>query len=277
MKTVACIIARTNSTRLPRKVLKTVAGRTMIEHIVDRLKFCKNIDRIYICTSTTKEDSVLESISDRKDICFYAGSEDSVIDRMLDVQKIENADSVVRVTGDNIFTDSVYTDIMISYHHQYESEYTRTEYLPIGVTAEIYDAKLLDKIHRTMPVNESQYLMLYAFQPDLYKCTVIIPPLEHQKKNYSFTVDNQKDWDRTVEVFQKLKKNLFSYDDILQIEKLDELPNIFFGRSGTIRMPAGLQMYYEAFRCEMNLRMEFSNKIYLHIGDYMRVKNDQGL
>ena len=49
MKKVAAIIqARMGSTRLPGKVLMDIAGKPMLEHIVERLKLVKNIDEIVV-------------------------------------------------------------------------------------------------------------------------------------------------------------------------------------------------------------------------------------
>ena len=48
-KTVACIIARTVSTRLPLKVLRMVDGKlSMLDFIIQRLKKVNNIDAIYL-------------------------------------------------------------------------------------------------------------------------------------------------------------------------------------------------------------------------------------
>ncbi|MCF8026059.1 MAG: hypothetical protein K9K82_11310 [Desulfobacteraceae bacterium] len=277
MTTIACIIARTNSTRLPQKVLKTVAGQTMIEHIIDRIKLCRLVDKIYLCTSATNEDYRLKSVADNKEVAFYAGSEESVIDRIMDVSKIENADTVIRITGDNIFTDGVYTDLMLNYHKKLNSDYTRTEYLPVGITSEIISSKTLQVLYDVMPPNESQYLLMYAFQPNLFNCSVLIPPSRHKKEDLSFTVDTYDDWTRTVSVFEALKKHVFCYDDILNVAEKLNLEPLTGNLNQTVKMPANLNLYYESFRTEMNLRIKQSNHIYISEDEYFEVKYDQGI
>jgi len=44
------------STRLPKKVMKKICGKTVLEHDINRLKLSKNIDEIVIATTTNKED-----------------------------------------------------------------------------------------------------------------------------------------------------------------------------------------------------------------------------
>ena len=55
MKKIACIIqARSNSKRLPNKILKKISGRTVLEILISRLKKSKKIDKIIIATTKKK-------------------------------------------------------------------------------------------------------------------------------------------------------------------------------------------------------------------------------
>jgi len=270
MKTVACIIARTNSTRLPKKVLKKIGNKMMIEHIIDRIKLCKNIDIIYVCSSTHPDDLVLKN----SNVKFYAGSEESVIDRMLDVAKIEKADNVIRITGDNVFTDSVYLDIMIEKHIEGNYEYTRAEYLPVGLTAEVIDAKALKKCYETMNPNESQYLLVYMFQPENYKCLVLIPSKRHIHPDWSLTVDTPLDWERTEQIFSFLGNN-FSYDDIVNLQEDKSIKNLYYGSGSLVKLPANMVLYFDSFRKEMDMRIEHSSKEHIVLEKYNEVLNEQ--
>ena len=63
-KTIACVIARTVSTRLPLKVLRNVVNEySMLDFMIQRLKLVKNIDDIYICTSHEMVDEILEDVA----------------------------------------------------------------------------------------------------------------------------------------------------------------------------------------------------------------------
>ena len=105
MKVVACIIARTVSKRLPLKVLRDlINGVSMIDFLVQRIKKVSEIDEIYICTSINIVDDILEDVAIRNDIKIYRGSEDEVIERMISVGDLEQADVLLRITGDNPLT-----------------------------------------------------------------------------------------------------------------------------------------------------------------------------
>lgn len=274
LRNVACIIARTNSKRLSKKVLREINGIKLIEYIIKKIKRSKHVNEIYLCTSVDKDDEILIGIASKNNIKSFAGSRDSVIDRMLEVAKIENADNVIRITGDNIFTDEVYLDLMIKYHNKYNFDYTRTEYLPIGVTAEVIKTIGLKKCYSLMDPKFSQYLLLYIFQPEKYNCQVLIPEDTHRHPDWSLTVDTPDDFQRTEEIISK-QKNIPNYIDILSICNNNKINNLYYKVSDNVRYPGGLLVTYSAFRKEMEERIKKSKIIQLKKGEYLEALNER--
>lgn len=56
---LAVVQARMGSTRLPGKVMKPLAGKTLIEVLVSRLRKAKTLDEVLVATTTEKTDDVL--------------------------------------------------------------------------------------------------------------------------------------------------------------------------------------------------------------------------
>ena len=82
-KLIAAIIqARLTSTRLPRKVLKEFKGLSVIEIIVARLKKSKKLDEIIVAIPNNKENDELKELLRAKDIKFFVGSENDVLERL---------------------------------------------------------------------------------------------------------------------------------------------------------------------------------------------------
>jgi spore coat polysaccharide biosynthesis protein SpsF len=268
MRNIACIIARTNSSRLPRKVLKEIGGVKMIEYIIRKIKRAKLVDEIYICTSTTEEDNVLIEIAKENGVKGYAGSLESIIDRMLEVGQIENADNVIRITADNIFTDEIYLDLMLKYHEENKAEYTRVENLPVGITSEVINLQALKKCYAIMNPNESQYLMLYMFQPSMFKCLVLLPADKHNRPNMTFTVDTTSDFERTKKLIEAYPDKLINLDDILNYCSANSLDNIIYKSGSSVKFPANLEFTFMAFRTEMDARLDASEKVYLQKDEY---------
>jgi len=269
-KVVACIIARTNSTRLPQKVLRSVGKYILIEYLILKIKKSLLVDEIYICTSVNEDDKVLLDIAKKLNIKFYAGSYDSVIDRMLDVAALEQATEVVRITGDNLFTDEIYLDIMIEQHLNNEVDYTRTEYLPIGITAEVINVGALRKCYELMDPKESQYLLLYMFQPNIFNCLVILPEEKHMRPNYTLTVDTPDDYERTLKIIRN--DCLLDLDEILAICSSNDIPNLLYQEIGTVKLPSNLTIFFETYRREIDLRIQLSKIYKLSTGEYERRK-----
>ena len=66
MKVVATIEGRLNSKRLPKKLLYTLGGTTIIEFLIKRLKKARLIDSIVIATTKRKIDENLVKIAKKK-------------------------------------------------------------------------------------------------------------------------------------------------------------------------------------------------------------------
>lgn len=269
MTTVACIIARTNSTRLPKKVLIKIKGKTVIEYIIDKVKQVKNIDNIYICTSTHPDDKVLLDIAKRNGINGFAGSEDSPIDRILEVIGRENPDRIIRITGDNIFTDEIYLEKMIEEQIRNPViEYSRTECLPIGVTAEVIRADTLKRCYKFLDPKKSEYMMFYLFDPDTYCCQVIIPESKHRAEYCSLTVDTIHDLERTRIVIEKKYSNGRVYlDDILSLNNQEGIPFFHVNKDMLLKLPEG-NITFSEYREMMMDRTNKSMKLYLMEGYY---------
>lgn len=262
MKIVACIIARTNSKRLEKKVLKVVEGMSMIEHIINRVKAVEGLDDIYICTSTHEDDKVLEKIAKNNNIKFYAGSELSVIDRMIDVAKLENATHLVRITGDNIFTDTYYLQKMVEYstNHQY-IEYIRTEYLPLGVTAEIMKFDALLKCYSSISRDESEYLSWFMFDPTKYKTAILIPAKDLQNPYFNLSVDTTDDWKRVEYIFNNVDTKMINYFKICDLKR--EIPFFKASKNTRIKLPNNQSISFGEYRNIIEEKINKSYKIFI--------------
>lgn len=268
MKNVVCIIARTKSKRLKQKVLKEIHGMSMIEYIIGKMKRSKYTHEIYLCTSNLPDDQILIDIAKKNGIKSYAGDPDAPIERMMKVAEIEDADNVVRVTGDNVFCDETYLDLMFKYHIENNAEYTRTEFLPVGVTSEVMKVEALKDCFNTMPVEFSEYLLLYMFQPSKYNCQVLIPNERHKHPNWSLTVDTPEDWDRTLEIIGE-NKDLLRFNQIVHICTNNSIMHLEYSNSSQIKFPGNCKIYFDTFRYEMNERIKRSKQIYISEEEYL--------
>jgi spore coat polysaccharide biosynthesis protein SpsF len=270
MKTVACIIARTSSSRLPEKVLREIKGKKLIEYIIEKAGHVRNLDAIYLCTSVDDNDKILLDVAERNGIKGYAGSRKSVISRMLEVADMENADNVVRITGDNIFTDEIFLERMIEEHNKEpKADYTRTTDLAFGVTAEVIRVSALKKCCAMMDPEKSEYLTLFIFRPDEFNCLTLVPEESLRTEFSSLTVDTPEDLERSEFIINKLyRQGRIYYNDIIRLNNESPIPHFKADRKMPVKLPDGKSITFEEFDKDMKGRAEKSRKVFLEDGFY---------
>lgn len=104
MTAIGIIQARTSSSRLPGKVLKPMAGRPMLQLIVDRVRDADI--PVFVATSDDPSDDAVANLCDAIEFPCVRGSLENVLGRFLDVLEHHPADAVVRMTADNPLTDA---------------------------------------------------------------------------------------------------------------------------------------------------------------------------
>lgn len=92
--------ARLGSSRFPNKILKLINKKTLIEHHIDSLQKIKNIDNIIVATTKEKNIDKLINILKKKEINYFQGSQDNVLERFYYSLNTVTTDYVVRVTSD---------------------------------------------------------------------------------------------------------------------------------------------------------------------------------
>jgi len=104
-KVIGVITARMASTRLPGKVLRKMAGKSIFEHHVERMKKVRVLDGVFLATSKDPLNKELIEEAERLGCGWYAGSEQDIVDRHIKLCERENADAVIRVTCDSPIFD----------------------------------------------------------------------------------------------------------------------------------------------------------------------------
>jgi len=244
MKTIACIIARTNSTRLPLKVLRDCgAGYSIIELLIKRLKTA-GLDQIYLCTSKEPGDDIMEDIANINDIGIYRGSANKVIERMVAVSKITQSDIILRITGDNPLTSIEYIENQVNLLKDKSLDYVRLINVPIGSTAEVIGRDALTHYYENYDPNISEYMMLYLFNPDVYKCGVI-KPFRTDFSNYTITVDTNEDLKRLKDTllffnnYQEMPEKILLKNIIKYYTYNSEIKNHLIKNKEEIKLPFG--------------------------------------
>lgn len=224
-KIIILIAVRLKSERLKEKALLNILNQPMILFLVERLRRSQLVSDIYLCTSTNKQDDEISTLAEKKKIKYFRGEELDVMSRFLEVSKLENADILVRVTGDNPLTDPIIMDQMIKSHITNKAEYTFTEDIPHGTRSEVIDRKAMMKCHKLIEdKNSTEYMSLMFNRPDFFKINRFQVTSEKLKRpDVSLTVDTEQDYEIVNKILKYFKKDPHDLEEVIKC--YDNLPS----------------------------------------------------
>ena len=229
MAVIGILQARTNSTRLPGKVLMDILGESMILHQLRRLKTSIFLDDIIVATSNEKSDDNLAMVCAAAGYRVYRGSLNDVLDRFVQAIKNDSCDHVVRLTADCPLTDPNVIDEIVKQHLQGKNDYTCNTLpptFPDGLDAEIFTiSALLNAWENAILPSHREHVTPYIYNhPEIF--TLDNYANNQDLSQMRWTVDEAEDFHFVTEVYKNLysSKANFTMDDILTL--LDDRPDI---------------------------------------------------
>ena len=149
-KVIGVITARMASTRLPGKVLKKLAGKSVFAHHVERMKNVKGLDGVFLATSEDPLNKELIKEAERLGCGWYAGAEQDIVDRHIRLCEREKADAVIRVTCDSPTFD---IESASRFVEEFKKEYWDYIYVSNmtmiqGTLSELISYKALLEVHK---------------------------------------------------------------------------------------------------------------------------------
>jgi len=224
-KTIGIIIqARSNSTRLPKKVTKKIEGKTILEHVIERAKKIKNCSRIILATTNKKEDDILENTAKKLDIEVFRGSEEDVLDRYYQSAKFFKIDPIVRVTADCPLLDADIAEKVINFYFQNNYDYVSNvnpPTFPDGMDVEVFNFKSVEKSWKEAKLrSEREGVNDYILKnPHLFKMGNLAN--DEDISNIRLTLDEKEDMILIKKIYKELynKNYFFGLKDILELFK----------------------------------------------------------
>merc|ERR1712072_1109200 len=154
--------------RLPGKVMKVLSNKMVIEHVIERLHRCQNVNNIIITTTTNSEDDEIAKFCSNNNILFYRGSENNVLERYYQTALISSSDIIIRMTCDCPLIDPTIIDKMLANFIELNIDYYQPEYyngnyaFPDGFDCEIFTFEILKQafLNATLP-EEKEHVTPY--------------------------------------------------------------------------------------------------------------------
>lgn len=232
---VAVIQARMSSTRLPGKVMKEVSGKTILGHVVSRVKASRLIDTVAVATTTERTDDLIAEWCAENKVPAYRGSLNDVLDRYFQAAKKFGAKTVVRVTSDCPLIDPALVDRVIEKFSEggYDHVSVGPTY-PDGLDAEVFSFASLEKAHNEARLaSELEHVTPYIWKnPGVFRLASIACGIDLSRMRW--TVDDERDLLFVTKIYEGLgSEKLFHMEEVL--EYLERNPKLLEINSATAR------------------------------------------
>lgn len=226
---VGIIQARTGASRLPKKVMLKIMGKTLLEHYVHRVSRSALLDEIVIATTRKPEDDVIIDEAEKLGVNSFRGSEHDLLERYYKCAQKYDATVVVRLTADDPFVDPEVVDRAVGIFLDNNVDFVNNHFdptYPEGLDIEVYSMKALEKSWKeAMLLSEREHVFPYIQNhPEFFKTITF-----RQYRDLSYlrwTIDYDCDFQMTKRVYDHLYdgKKVFLQEDILEL--LEKHPEI---------------------------------------------------
>jgi spore coat polysaccharide biosynthesis protein SpsF len=167
----AVIQARMGASRLPGKMLMDLAGATLLDHVVARLRRCDDLDTVVVATSDLAIDDPIEAACDGLNVACVRGSEEDVLGRFAQAAAVHDLEAVLRVCGDAPLIDPAGISTLIDAYRLdpgLDLVHTRHRHgWPIGAAADLISRAGLERADReAIHPDEREHVTPYLLHPD---------------------------------------------------------------------------------------------------------------
>jgi spore coat polysaccharide biosynthesis protein SpsF len=206
---VAVVQVRMNSSRLPGKAMRIVRGRTLLGHVIDRLRQCKTIDGLWIATSTHPSDDTVAEFAKREGVNFYRGSLDDVAGRLLNAAMAAKAEALVRINADSPLIDPAIVDRAVTLYRRERPDLVSNvlrRTFPKGQSVEVISVSALGRAHQEMIRAEEREHVTPWFYANPARVRIVGFETASPREAMQLSVDTAEDLRRVEAILSRLSE-----------------------------------------------------------------------
>ncbi len=212
MKILIGIQARSGSTRLPRKAFELIAGKMLLDHVIDTCKIAahfinqKNMGDATVAVLTPSGDPIVGEFSDRVNI--VEGSHYDVLARYMSAVTKYAPDYLVRITGDcpmlPPFIISNFMDMAIRRGYDYVSNVDERFRTAIdGYDCEVISSRLFNEMaNKAIDSYDREHVTPWLRKNTPKWARMGIALNNHDMSDIKLSVDTKDDLDRVRRAFE---------------------------------------------------------------------------
>jgi spore coat polysaccharide biosynthesis protein SpsF len=228
MKTVVVIQARTGSSRFPGKVLMPLAGKPLLERMVERVQAARTPMSVVVATTLDRSDDPITALCGTIDIPCFRGHPTDLLDRHYRTALAHGADVVAKIPSDCPLIDPSVIDRVFGAYFSAPEEYDFVSNLhpptyPDGNDVEIMPLRVLETAWREATRDfEREHTTPFIWEhPERFRLANVTWETGFDySMSHRFTIDYPEDYDFIRAVYDRLyttDRPHFSLDDILEL------------------------------------------------------------
>ncbi|HXX62639.1 MAG TPA: glycosyltransferase family protein [Bacteroidota bacterium] len=238
MKLLVVVQARTGSSRLPNKVMMPLAGKPLLERMIERVQAARTPFELVVATTTEAADDAVEELCRGLGTRVFRGHPTDLLDRHYHAARAEGADAVVKIPSDCPLIDPGVIDRVLAYYSanegtlDYASNLHPASY-PDGHDVEVMPLGALELAWQeaTRPFEREHTTPFLWERPERFRIgNVLWESGRNLSMSHRWTIDYPEDYEFIRSVYDALwspSRSVFSLDDILGLlESRPELAQI---------------------------------------------------
>lgn len=224
MKIGFFITARLKSSRLKQKIILPLNGNNVIDHVINSCKAVNGIEDVVLCTSTNPQDSELYQYALKHNVKFYIGSENDVLQRLLDAAKYYGFDAFLSITADNPLHSIYISNLIVDWAKKKPLDFIFTSGLPIGLAPYFLSTKALEVAIAMKQNSDTEIWGPFVNRPDFFNIGYLNFKTSLFPEKLRLTCDYLEDYMFINSVYNQFPKNhipsIFEIAQLIQDNKI---------------------------------------------------------
>lgn len=243
MKIVGTIEARMGSSRLPGKTLtKLFKDEVLLGLVINRFRQCKEIDDVCVATSDSHQDDAIANWCQQNGVYCYRGSEEDVLNRVVNTALSAKADAIVQMGGDSAYLDFELIDDLVRIYKKNKFDYVCNDLeltYPLGIYGHVVSVSALSELNAKieLTVEDREDVVRYFWEhPEEYSLKNIRASTDLRCPELRLTIDYPEDLQQAIDVYAYFGNSSFTTGDILMLYK--DNPSLFSGTKNLVQHSA---------------------------------------
>jgi spore coat polysaccharide biosynthesis protein SpsF len=205
METIAVVETSAASGPSPGIVLRELAGRSVLAHVVRRAQSARRVDEVVVSTTYADADDEIVAEAGRLDVTVFRGDEGDLLGRLHAIAQRRGAQRIVRLAGNGPLVDADLIDRLVEQSRHAQADYVANNVPPAwprGMEVEVYSAWALARAHReaTDPHHRRHVGPCLLDAPDQFDCLIVHAETDHS--GHLWSVETPDDLAFLREVFR---------------------------------------------------------------------------